>query len=89
MKRPYYNLQQRLLMRLETLQGACMELNIAWLRLCRDIERSAKRSKFLLFIFNVVWRREPLKSDSKCLMCEKQKPNDGHSCCEDCGGIAF
>lgn len=56
MKRPYYNLQQRLLIRLETLQGASMELNIAWLKLCRDIERSAKRSKFLLFIFSVMAR---------------------------------
>ncbi len=33
-----------------------MELNIAWLRLCREVEKSAKRSKLLLFIFSVTAR---------------------------------
>lgn len=72
MKRPYYNLQHRLLIRLETLQGACMELNIAWLKLCREIERSAKRSKFLLFIFSVVkakrtfYCQREIEGESKC-----------------------
>jgi len=31
---------------------------------------------------------EQLKS-KKCGMCDKKKEDDGHYCCEDCGGIAF
>ena len=86
MKRPYYNLQHRLLIRLDTLQGACMELNIAWLRLCRDIKRSAKRSKFLLFIFSVVFsflrggKKKPKQTCKNCRFnCE-----DDHTCMNDC-----
>lgn len=52
MIRPHYNLQQRLVIRLATLQGACMEFNIAWLKLCRElcreVERIAKRGKFFI-----------------------------------------
>jgi hypothetical protein len=31
---------------------------------------------------------EQLKS-KKCGMCDKKKEDDGHYCCEDCGGISF
>ena len=40
-------------------------------------------------IFGVVGRSEQLESGLTCMMCRKEKENDGHSCCEDCGGIAF
>ena len=33
-------------------------------------------------------RSEQLKS-KKCGMCGKGKEDDGHNCCEDCGGISF
>jgi len=36
-----------------------------------------------------VGRREQLESGLTCMMCRKPKENDGHSCCEDCGGLAF
>lgn len=54
MKKPYYNLHQRLMIRLDTFTGAFMRLNIVHLKLCREIVRRSKRSKFLLFIFSVV-----------------------------------
>lgn len=56
MKRPYYNKYQRLTIRLDTLQGANMLLNLAWLKLCRAIRIKAESSRFLLFIFSVVAR---------------------------------
>jgi hypothetical protein len=36
-----------------------------------------------------VGRREQLESGLTCMMCRKPKEKDGHSCCEDCGGLAF
>ncbi len=32
---------------------------------------------------------EQLKRSKTCFMCDKEKPNDGHTCCEDCGGVSF
>jgi len=29
------------------------------------------------------------KEMKKCGMCDKKKEDDGHYCCEDCGGISF
>ena len=34
-------------------------------------------------------QREQLKRNKTCFMCDKEKPNDGHTCCEDCGGVSF
>ncbi len=34
-------------------------------------------------------RSEQLKINKTCFMCSKEKPNDGHTCCEDCGGVSF
>lgn len=39
MKRPYYNLYHRSLIRLDTLQGSSIEVNIALLKLCRSVKR--------------------------------------------------
>ncbi len=32
---------------------------------------------------------EQLKRNKTCFMCGVEKPNDGHTCCEDCGGLSF
>ena len=37
----------------------------------------------------VVGQSEQLESGKTCMMCRKEKENDGHTCCEDCGGVAF
>lgn len=43
--------------------------------------------QFLLY--NVSRQSEQLESGKTCMMCRKEKENDGHTCCEDCGGVAF
>lgn len=30
-----------------------------------------------------------LKRNKTCFMCGEEKPNDGHTSCEDCGGVSF
>ena len=47
-----------------------------------------KNIKEQLALCSVVGQSEQLKS-KKCGMCDKKKEDDGHYCCEDCGGIAF
>ena len=42
-----------------------------------------------LTIPDVVLRREQLESGLTCMMCRKPKHNDGHTCCEECAGLAF
>ena len=37
----------------------------------------------------VVGRSEQLESGLTCMMCRKPKQNDGHTCCEECAGLAF
>ena len=37
----------------------------------------------------VGWQSEQLKRNKTCFMCDNDKPNDGHTCCEDCGGVSF
>jgi hypothetical protein len=56
MKKPYYNLEQRQLIHLNTSIGAFMQFHLACLNFGRELERTAKRSKFLLFIFSVMAR---------------------------------
>jgi len=56
MKKPYYNLEQRQLIHLNTSIGAFMQFRLACLNFGRELERTAKRSKFLLFIFSVMAR---------------------------------
>lgn len=34
-------------------------------------------------------RSEQLKRNKTCFMCGVKKDNDGHTCCEDCGGVSF
>ena len=38
---------------------------------------------------NVVGQNEQLESGLTCMMCRKPKQNDGHTCCEECAGLAF
>jgi hypothetical protein len=40
-------------------------------------------------IHDVVLRSEQLESGLTCMMCRKPKENDGHTCCEECAGLAF
>ena len=40
-------------------------------------------------IHDVVLRSEQLESGLTCMMCRKPKQNDGHTCCEECAGLAF
>lgn len=40
-------------------------------------------------IHDVVLRSEQLESGLTCMMCRKPKENDGHTCCEECVGLAF
>ena len=42
-----------------------------------------------LTIPDVVGRSEQLESGLTCMMCRKPKDNDGHTCCEECAGLAF
>ena len=42
-----------------------------------------------LRIHDVVGRSEQLESGLTCMMCRKPKQNDGHTCCEECAGLAF
>jgi len=42
-----------------------------------------------LRIHDVVGRSEQLESGLTCMMCRKPKENDGHTCCEECTGLAF
>jgi hypothetical protein len=42
-----------------------------------------------LRIHDVVGRSEQLESGLTCMMCRKPKENDGHTCCEECAGLAF
>jgi hypothetical protein len=42
-----------------------------------------------LRIHDVVGQSEQLESGKTCMMCRKEKENDGHTCCEDCCGVAF
>lgn len=42
-----------------------------------------------LFIHNVVGNEVKFESGKTCMMCRRPKENDGHTCCEDCGGLAF
>ncbi len=42
-----------------------------------------------LLLYSVVRHSEQLKRNKTCFMCGKDKPNDGHTCCEDCGGVSF
>lgn len=37
----------------------------------------------------VIVRSEQLESGLTCMMCRKPKKNDGHTCCDDCAGLAF
>jgi len=45
--------------------------------------------KQALRIHDVVGRSEQLESGLTCMMCRKPKENDGHTCCEECTGLAF
>jgi len=45
--------------------------------------------KQALSITDVVGRSEQLESGLTCMMCRKPKDNDGHTCCEECAGLAF
>lgn len=46
-------------------------------------------------IFYIQKNENKLKPDVKyhdgktCMMCKKPKENDGHTCCEECAGVAF
>ncbi len=42
-----------------------------------------------LRIHDVSGRSEQLESGLTCMMCRKPKQNDGHTCCEECAGLAF
>jgi len=50
-----------------------------------DLENEAKQ----LRKHDVVGRSEQLESGLTCMMCRKPKENDGHTCCEECAGLAF
>lgn len=43
----------------------------------------------VLDLFAVVGQSEQLESGLTCMMCRKPKQNDGHTCCEECAGLAF
>ena len=32
---------------------------------------------------------EAVNKKSFCMMCKQPKENDGHTCCEECAGVAF
>ena len=40
-------------------------------------------------IHNVVGNEVKFESGLTCMMCRQPKENDGHTCCEDCAGLAF
>ena len=37
----------------------------------------------------VVGNEVKFESGLTCMMCRQPKENDGHTCCEDCAGLAF
>ena len=57
-------------------------------KLSEEQQTLFKELKEALTLTSVVGRSEQLKS-KKCGMCDKKKEDDGHYCCEDCGGISF
>ena len=40
-------------------------------------------------IHNVVGNEVKFESGLTCMMCRQPKEKDGHTCCEDCAGLAF
>ena len=40
-------------------------------------------------IANVVGNEVKFESGLTCMMCRQPKEKDGHTCCEDCAGLAF
>lgn len=53
----------------------------------RIMDRKANRKQRGLHV--VGKQSEQLKRNKTCFICGKDKPNDGHTCCEDCGGVSF
>lgn len=46
----------------------------------------------LLELLKLIKPRQPHLQQTdvtRCFMCRNEKPNDGHTCCEDCAGVAF
>lgn len=68
-------------------------LDIASKLIDNDIERFAiEFSEHLLeqlHQYNVSGQSKQLESGLTCMMCRKPKQNDGHTCCEECAGLAF
>jgi hypothetical protein len=48
-----------------------------------------KTANFQHLLHDVVLRSEQLESGLTCMMCRKLKEDDGHTCCEECAGLAF
>lgn len=42
-----------------------------------------------LLLHNVVGNEVKFESGLTCMMCRQPKEKDGHTCCEDCAGLAF
>lgn len=76
--------------KLTSLRVELMKLDKDWL------EEEASKIDLLLCkahdqcaLLVVVGQSEQLESVSTCMMCRKPKMDDGHTCCEECAGLAF
>ena len=58
-------------------------------KLTNEMEVDLELVSQALRIHDVVGRSEQLESGLTCMMCRKPKENDGHTCCEECAGLAF
>jgi hypothetical protein len=61
------------------------QVPISVLRYITELETAVENCS----IPDVVGQSKQLESGKSCMMCRKEKENDGHTCCEDCGGVAF
>jgi len=66
------------------------------IELCLDLfDKQEAKKRILKYIEGVFddaesqLKSEQLESGITCMMCRKPKENDGHTCCEECAGLAF